>query len=442
MNSTLNQPILVIGTGYVGLVTGTCLAELGKKVICLDNNSAKIDALTKGTLPFYEPDLEQLLQKNTASGNLSFRHRLDQIVDSVSLILITVGTPTEPQTGHANLSAIKTVISEIAGLIKSAKTIVIKSTVPPGTTRQLQKMMNQLNPEICCDFVCNPEFLREGAAVYDFMNADRIICGAQTENAIDQMHTLYQALIQKNVPIIHTNLESAESIKYASNCFLATKIAFINEMSNLCEKVGADIDQVVAGMGIDPRIGSSYLKVGPGFGGSCFPKDTQALNQYAQDLKVPLTIINAVVHANAQRKKDMVHKIIQICQGRVKTKKMTILGLAFKANTDDIRDSPALDIILGLIEAGADLKVYDPAAMQNARSLLGTTVLFTESIEQALVSVEIIVIATEWPLFKDIDFSNLQSPKPMIIDLRNLYDPVIMQKKEINYISLGRPSGH
>ena len=439
MNSKLNQPILVIGTGYVGLVTGTCLAELGKKVICLDKDSTKIASLKQGMLPFYEPQLEALVQKNSASGNLSFRQAFDQILENVSLILIAVGTPTDPQTGRADLSAIKTVIAEIARAIKSPKTIVIKSTVPPGTTRQLQKMMNQINPQILCDFASNPEFLREGSAVYDFMHPDRIICGTQTANAISEMNALYSPLIQKNVPIIHTNLESAETIKYASNCFLATKIAFINEISNLCEKVGAHIDQVVEGMGIDPRIGASYLQVGPGFGGSCFPKDTQALNQCAEDLDIPLTIINAVIHSNAQRKKDMVDKIINTCTGSVKAKKITILGLAFKANTDDVRDSAALDIVQGLVEAGADLKVYDPAAMQNARSLLGTTLCFAESIEQALFAAEIVVIATEWPLFKEIDFSNLKTPKPLIIDLRNLYDPFIMQEKGINYISLGRP---
>lgn len=430
--------ITVVGTGYVGLVSGTCFAELGFKVICIDKDKHKIAQLNAHHIPIYEPTLEELAKKHARTQRLTFSTDLKSALEISDVIFIAVGTPPSPIDGRADLSYIEAVAKELSTLITDYKVIVIKSTVPVGTGQRMKKMIQSLNPNAQFDIVSNPEFLREGSAVYDFMQPDRIIVGVESERSKNIMTKLYSHFTKQNTPILYTDIESSELIKYAANCFLATKIAFINEMANLCEKTFANIDYVIQGLGLDKRIGPGYLQVGPGFGGSCFPKDSLALVSAAREVQSPLNIIEAVVKSNDLRKQQMVDKIIKACGGSVRGKRIAILGVAFKANTDDIRDSSALVIIQGLQLGGAHITIYDPAAMGTAQKVL-SGIEWAQNAGEAMRGKDAVVIVTEWEEFKELDFHVTGLAQPLVIDLRNLYDCQTLSEKGIRYYSIGRP---
>lgn len=437
--------ITMIGTGYVGLTTGTCTAELGAKaglkhkVICIDKDAEKINKLKLGQIPIYEPGLEILVQQNLERKCLEFDTHLKNAVLQSEVIFIAVGTPTCLNTNQTDLSYLSAALKELAPLLNESdyKVIVIKSTVPVGTGRYAAKMLRTLNPKAKFDMVSNPEFLREGSAVIDFMQPDRMIIGLESDSVREMMNRIYQPLIDQQIPVLYTDIESSELIKYTANCFLATKIAFINEVASLCEKTGANIELVTQGLGLDKRIGLQYLQPGPGFGGSCFPKDTLALMHAARTLGAPLTIVEAVVHSNEDRKNKMVDKIVEACGGSVQGKTLGILGLAFKANTDDIRESSAIVIVNALQKMGATLRVYDPAAMQTSASVL-PDVIFASDPYDAMSTADAVVIVTEWDEFKGLDFRS-QIKQPIIIDLRNLYEVEQMKQLGIPYSSIGRP---
>lgn len=433
--------ITMIGTGYVGLVSGACFSALGHRVTCLDNDVAKIAKLKKAIIPIYEIKLKDLVDENLAQKRLSFSTDLKSAIETAEVIFVAVGTPPCPVTGKADLQYVEGLARELAPLLTSYKVIVLKSTVPIGTGHRFKKIMQTINPEAKFDMVSNPEFLREGSAVSDFMNPDRIVIGSETKRSQNLMDRIYQPFLKQNIPILHTDIESSELIKYAANCFLATKIAFVNEIADLCEETGANIESVTEGLGLDRRIGPGYLQPGPGFGGSCFPKDTLALIQIAEALSCPLSVVEAVVRSNENRKKKMVQKILHICGGEVEGKRLAILGVAFKANTDDIRESSAMIIIEDLQKLGAKLRVYDPAAMEKA-SLELPAIEWSSSVSEAMKDAEAVIIITEWQEFKNLRFNNgiNQHKKPIIIDLRNLYDLKEMQGIDINYHSIGRPA--
>lgn len=459
--------IAVVGTGYVGLVTGVCFSELGFRVICLDKDKAKIEAIKQGKIPIHELTLTELLLKNVEQNRLHFDTHLPLAIEACDIIIIAVGTPTHPTTGKADLRFVTEVAEELAPQLNQHKIIVVKSTVPVGTGHRIKKIILNKNPKAQFTMVSNPEFLREGSAVFDFMNPDRIIVGSECAKARQCMNTLYNSFAQQGIPIIHSNIETAEMIKYAANCFLANKIAFVNEIASLCEVLNADVENVMLGMGFDKRIGSGYLKPGPGYGGSCFPKDTLALHHAAAEVKAPLKIIEAVINSNQQRKLAMIDKIISACNGEVAGKTLAILGVAFKANTDDVRDSAALTIIQGLHAAGAILKIFDPIAMDNAAKVMNhLPLIWADDIYQAILDTEAVVIVTEWTEFANLDLKRVKKlmkagtsrsnnrdhnrkgmshsdsselPAPLLIDLRNLYLPREVTEVGITYISIGRP---
>lgn len=435
---TKNVRITMIGTGYVGLVSGACFAALGHQVTCIDRDKNKISKLKNAEIPIYEANLKELVDENLANQRLSFSTELKAAIESAEVIFVAVGTPTCIVTGKADLQYVEGLAKELAPLLTSYKVIVLKSTVPIGTGQQFKKIIHAINPQAKFDMVSNPEFLREGSAVTDFMNPDRIVIGSETERSQNLMQAIYAPFLQKHVPMLYTDIESSELIKYAANCFLATKIAFINEVADLCEKTGANIENVIQGLGLDKRIGAGYLQPGPGFGGSCFPKDTLALIQIAEELACPLTVVEAVVESNEHRKKKMIQKIVNICGGDVALKRLAILGVAFKANTDDIRESSAMVIIQGLQKLGARLRVYDPAAMEKASTEL-PGVDWAHNVTDAIRDAEVLVIITEWEEFKNLKFHALDK-KPIIIDLRNLYDLREMKKMQLSYHSIGRPA--
>ncbi len=459
---TKNVNITMIGTGYVGLVSGACFAELGHQVTCVDNDKNKISKLKKAEIPIYEANLKELVDRHLSSKQLSFSTELKAAVETAEVIFVAVGTPACPVTGQADLQYVEGLARELAPLLTTSmnantyKVIVLKSTVPIGTGHRFKKIIQALNPDAKFDMVSNPEFLREGSAVADFMNPDRIVIGSESDRSRNLMNAIYDCFLQQQIPILHTDIESSELIKYAANCFLATKIAFVNEVADLCEKTGANIESVTEGLGLDKRIGPGYLQPGPGFGGSCFPKDTLALIQVADALDSPLSVVEAVVQSNESRKKKMIQKIVHICGG-VTLKRLAILGVAFKANTDDIRESSAMVIIQGLQELGAKLTVYDPAAMGKATLEL-SGVEWASSVQEAIKEAEAVVIITEWSEFKNIKFNSLNNDKgkgynkgnndltnnlkkkPVIIDLRNLYDLEEMQAQGVTYHSIGRPA--
>lgn len=436
------QNILFIGTGYVGLVSGTCFAEFGFNVTCVDQNKEKIENLNKGMIPLYEPELEALVHKNTQLGLLHFSGNLQEAFAKSDIIFIAVGTPANDATGEADLTYIDGVVKELAPLLNQYKLVVVKSTVPVGTTRRIAQNIKALNPNAKFDIASNPEFLREGSAVWDFLNPDRIIVGVETEKAKNLMEQLYAPLSSKDVSLFFTDLESSELIKYTANAFLATKIAFINEIANLCEETGANIESIAKGIGLDKRIGEGYLQPGPGFGGSCFPKDTKALAHVAKKTNAPLQIVNAVIKANEDRRHHMVEKIVKACDGTVHGKTLAVLGLAFKAKTDDVRESSAIQIVQELKKQGANIRACDPAAIHSAAQLL-KDVYYTIDLYDALEGSQAAIILTEWDEFKNLDFKRVKqlfsnNVNPLIIDLRNLYDTKTMENMGINYISIGR----
>ncbi len=424
---------LVIGTGYVGLVSGSCFAALGTSVTCVDIDKAKINNLKKGIIPIYENGLEALVKKCYRSKKLKFSSDIALELKNSDIIFIAVGTPSA-KDGSADLTYIYNVAKAIAKNAKNNCVIVTKSTVPVGTNDKVRDLIKKLNPKLRFEVASNPEFLREGNAVKDFMEPDRVIIGAANSAAFKKIAALYRPI--KNVKILHTDIRTAEMIKYTANAFLAMKVSFINEVADICESLGADIEKVSEGIGMDSRIGSKFLKTGPGFGGSCFPKDTLAMQRIARDAKAPSKIVEAVIKANDSRKINMAKKIIKACGGSVKGKKIGILGIAFKADTDDIRDSSALVIIEQLLKAGANISAYDPEGMENAKKYFGKRagLKFVSSKEEIIKSCNIISIITEWKEFKNIKTSALKGKT--LIDLRNLY--VSADMKGVKYISLGR----
>ncbi|MEJ2324993.1 MAG: UDP-glucose/GDP-mannose dehydrogenase family protein [Nitrospirota bacterium] len=430
----------IIGTGYVGLVTGVCFAEFGLNVTCVDKDRKKIAALKKGIVPFYEPGLEELLKKNLSTGRLSFSTKVADAVDSALVVFIAVGTPPRGD-GSADLKYVESVAKGIAARLNGYKVIVTKSTVPVGTGQKLRQIISKsLKGRVDFDIVSNPEFLREGAAIEDFMRPDRVIIGAHSQQAVAIMRDLYRPLYLIETPFVITDVQSAELIKYASNCFLATKVSFINEMANLCEKVDADVHTVAKGMGFDRRIGPKFLHPGPGFGGSCFPKDLNALHQIARNNQSPLRIVEAAVQANEAQRNLMVKKI-KTAMGSLEGKKIAVLGLSFKPNTDDIRDAPSVFIINRLIEEGAKPRVYDPVAMENAKAVL-PKVSFSKDPYSAAKGAHALVIVTEWNEFRNLELHRIKKllKEPYFFDLRNIYEPARMKEEGFKYFCVGRPT--
>ena len=433
--------VVMVGTGYVGLVSGSCFAEFGANVVCIDSDSAKIEQLKEGKIPIFEPGLDELVKKNVEQGKLIFSTSLEEFVPTADLVFIAVGTPTRRGDGMADLGYVFESAKQIAASLQGYTVIVDKSTVPVGTARKVREIVQLENPDADFDVASNPEFLREGAAISDFMRPDRVVIGVESEKAKNKLTELYRPLNLRETPILISNLESAELIKYASNAFLATKISFINEIANLCEKVGADVHHVSKAMGLDGRISSKFLHPGPGYGGSCFPKDTLALVKTAQAHDVRIGIVNEVVDYNDARKKSMSRRVINALHGEVEGKSIAVLGLAFKPETDDMRDSPSLDIIPNLLAAGADIRVYDPKAMDEAKPLLPGSVHFADNAEECITDADAVVLVTEWNEFRAL------TPKRYItllrgsvmVDLRNVYSPEEMTRSGLDYFSIGRP---
>jgi UDPglucose 6-dehydrogenase len=431
--------VAVIGTGYVGLVSGVCFAEFGLNVTCVDKDEAKISALNNGKIPIYEPGLEDLVAKNKSDQRLHFTTDLKSTVAKADVVFIAVGTPTRRGGGHADLTYVFEAAEEIGKALNGYTVIVTKSTVPVGTGRKVFEIISKVNPKAEFDVVSNPEFLREGSAIEDFMRPDRVVIGTESERAGEAMKALYRPLFLIETPIVITTLETAELIKYASNAFLATKIAFINEIADLCEKTNADVQAVSKGMGLDKRIGSKFLHAGPGYGGSCFPKDTLALVKTAQDVGSPLSIVQSVVESNDERKKKMAAKVLHACGGSLSGKTLAILGITFKPNTDDMREAASLDIVPALQKLGAKVRIYDPKGMEEAKSLF-SNVEWMSGPYEAMEKADAVVIITEWNEFRALDLEKAKGllKTPLMIDLRNIYRSQEMEKAGFDYVSIGR----
>jgi UDPglucose 6-dehydrogenase len=430
--------VAMIGAGYVGLVSGACFADFGHQVTCIDKDAAKIGALRSGEIPIYEPGLAELVESNVRQGRLEFAAQPSGI-DQAEAIFIAVGTPSRRGDGHADLSFVYQAIREIAPLISSAAVVITKSTVPVGTGDEIENILRQIRPDADIQVASNPEFLREGAAIQDFKHPDRIVVGSDDDRARKVLAEIYRPLYLNAPPIIYVSRRTAELIKYASNAFLATKITFINEMADLCEQVGADVQEVARGMGLDNRIGSKFLHPGPGFGGSCFPKDTSALIKTAHDHGVPLRLVETVSAVNEQRKRAMARKVVQALGGSVRGKTIAVLGLTFKPNTDDTRDSPAIPLITALHDLGAVVRGYDPAGMEQAKPLL-PDVHYCHNAYSAAEGADAVVIATEWEQFRALDLARLSSvmTQPVIVDLRNIYRAEEMRRAAFRYVPIGR----
>ena len=432
--------ICIIGTGYVGLVTGTCLSDFGLEVTCVDEDSEKIKGLNSGKVPIYESNLETLIKKNVTARRLNFTTDIKKAVIQSKAIFIAVGTPPN-HDGSANLKQIEEVAKEVARCINEYKVIVNKSTVPVGTTAKIKEIINKNQPTskpFDFDIVSNPEFLREGSAVYDFTHPDKIVIGTDSDRALKIMQEIYRPLYLIDTPFVITNPETAELIKYACNAFLATKITFINEIANLCDKVGADVHQIAKAMGLDGRISPKFLHPGPGYGGSCFPKDTEALYHFASTCEYDFKLLKGVISANKRQKELMIEKIKHHL-GDLKGKTIAILGLAFKQNTDDIRKSPAVDIIQLLLKEGANIKCFDPLAMDNTKKIL-PDITYCENEYETAKDSDALVIATEWNQFRNLDLLRIKEllKKPILIDLRNLYEPKKVKELDFVYEGVGR----
>jgi len=431
--------IAMIGSGYVGLVSGACFADFGHDVVCVDKDPAKIESLLAGKMPIYEPGLDGLVAANVRAGRLSFSTDLPSSVADADAVFIAVGTPSRRGDGFADLSYVRDAAREIGESIRKRCVVVTKSTVPVGTGDEVEKIIRQTAPEADFEVVSNPEFLREGAAIGDFKRPDRIVVGTEVEWAREYMREIYQPLFLNESPILFVSRRTSEVIKYAANAFLATKITFINEMADLCEKVGANVQDVSRGIGLDGRIGAKFLHAGPGYGGSCFPKDTLALMKTAQDHEAPLQIVEAVVRVNDLRKRAMARKVIAAMGGDVEGKRIAMLGLTFKPNTDDMRDAPAIVIAQGLIDAGAEVIAYDPEGMEAARSLM-PGVIMAEGAYEALQDADCAVIVTEWDVFRALALPRVLSTMRgnTLVDLRNIYKPEQMKAAGFHYVSVGR----
>ncbi|NVK17933.1 MAG: UDP-glucose/GDP-mannose dehydrogenase family protein [Methylocystaceae bacterium] len=432
--------IAMIGTGYVGLVSGACFSEFGTNVVCVDKDVTKIEKLHENIMPIFEPGLDKLVENNVSGGRLEFTTDLKEAVKSADAVFIAVGTPTRRGDGHADLSYVYAAAKEIAEAMDGYTVVVTKSTVPVGTGDEVEKIIRETRPDADFDVVSNPEFLREGSAIEDFMRPDRVVIGTESERAQDVMRQLYRPLFLIETPILFTERRTSELIKYAANTFLAAKITFINEIADLCEKVGADVQQVSKGIGLDGRIGKKFLHAGPGYGGSCFPKDTLALVKTAQQYESPLKIIETVVEVNKTRKQQMATKVIDACGGNVEGKKIAVLGVAFKPNTDDMRDSPSLDIIPALQKAGASVAAFDPEAMEEAAEML-PGVEWTENSYDTMDGADALVIITEWNEFRMLDKDRMKEllKAPVMVDLRNIYNRQEMKDAGFDYTCIGRP---
>ncbi|TXH85474.1 MAG: UDP-glucose/GDP-mannose dehydrogenase family protein [Rhizobium sp.] len=433
--------ITMIGSGYVGLVSGVCFADFGHDVICVDKDASKIEALRRGEIPIFEPGLDHLVADNVRAGRLSFATDVETSVAASDVVFIAVGTPSRRGDGHADLSYVHAAAREIAQHVKGFTVIVTKSTVPVGTGDEVERIVRETNPDADVAIVSNPEFLREGAAIEDFKRPDRIVIGLNDERARSVMTEVYRPLYLNQAPLLFTSRRTSELIKYAANAFLAMKITFINEMADLCEKVGANVQEVSRGIGLDGRIGSKFLHAGPGYGGSCFPKDTLALAKTAQDYDSPVRLIETTVSINDNRKRAMGRKVIAAMGGDIRGKAIAVLGLTFKPNTDDMRDSPAISIIQTLQDAGATVTGYDPEGMGNARLVIDN-IAYADDAYSAAHDADALVIVTEWNQFRALDFARLKSvmKAPLLVDLRNIYRHDEVTKHGFAYTSVGRPS--
>jgi UDPglucose 6-dehydrogenase len=431
--------IAMIGSGYVGLVSGACFADFGHQVICVDNDPCKIDALKRGEMPIYEPGLAELVGNNARQGRLSFTTEVAEPVAQADAVFIAVGTPSRRGDGHADLTYVFDAARDVVRAIDGFTAVITKSTVPVGTGDEVERVMRQSRADADFAVVSNPEFLREGAAIRDFKHPDRIVIGAQDERAKAVMAEIYRPLYLNRSPIMYTERRTAELIKYAANAFLATKITFINEMADLAEKVGADVQEIARGIGLDNRIGSKFLHAGPGFGGSCFPKDTVALIKTGHDYEAPLRIIETVVAVNDQRKRAMARKVLAAAGGKLRDKTVAVLGLTFKPNTDDMRDSPSIPLITALQDMGALVRAYDPEGMEQARDVL-TGVTYTENAYDCARGADVVVIVTEWEQFRALDLDAIKAAmnKPVMVDLRNVYPPEEVTRYGFAYTGIGR----
>ncbi|WP_343079923.1 UDP-glucose/GDP-mannose dehydrogenase family protein [Ostreiculturibacter nitratireducens] len=432
--------IAVIGTGYVGLVSGVCFSDFGHDVVCVDKNPQKIAMLQDGKIPIYEPGLDDLLARNVAAGRLSFSQDLARAVDGADAVFIAVGTPTRRGDGHADLTYVMAAAEEIGAALTGYTVVVTKSTVPVGTNRAVARAIANVRPDAEFDVASNPEFLREGAAIDDFMRPDRVVVGVTSERARDVMGGIYRPLFLRDFPILYTGLETAEMIKYAANAFLATKITFINEIAALCERVGADVKDVSKGIGLDGRIGNKFLHAGPGYGGSCFPKDTRALARIGQENGVPMQITETVIKVNDEVKRRMIEKIVDLCEGSVNGKSIAVLGVTFKPNTDDMRDAPSLTIVPSLVGGGAKVRVVDPQGRREGEALL-PSVAWMDDAYEAAKDADCVVILTEWNEFRALDLKRLASgmAAPRMADLRNVYSAKDAQAAGFtDYVGVGR----
>ncbi len=432
--------VAMIGTGYVGLVSGACFSEFGHHVVCVDKDVSKIDGLNTGKMPIYEPGLADLVGNNVAAGRLTFTTEFVDAVKAADAVFIAVGTPSRRGDGHADLSYVYAAAAEIADAVDGYTVVVTKSTVPVGTGDEVERIMAEANPDADVDVVSNPEFLREGAAIEDFMRPDRVVIGSDADRARDCMRELYRPLYLIETPIVFTGRRTSELIKYAANTFLTTKITFINEVADLCEKVGANVHDVARGIGLDGRIGRKFLHPGPGYGGSCFPKDTLALVSTARDFDSPLRIVEQVVTINDERKQQMAGRIIAAMGGDGAGKTVAMLGVTFKPNTDDMRESPSIDIVAGLQAAGATVRAYDPEGMGEAKEVM-TDVVWCDDTYECMSGADTVAIVTEWNEFRALDLERTKSllTKPVMVDLRNIYDPADMAAAGFDYFSIGRP---
>ena len=428
----------MIGTGYVGLVSGVCFADLGNDVVCVDKDIFKINKLKKGNIPIYEPGLSELVKKNYKSGRLSFTTNLSEAIKNSQVIFICVGTPTKKNSNAADLSQVFNVAKEIGKFIKSFKIIVTKSTVPVTTGDKIEKILLKNAKRKNFSVISNPEFLREGDAINDFFFPDRIVIGTSDKRTNKLMHSLYAPLLSKGAKYVNSSRRGAELIKYASNAFLATKITFINELANLSEKIGVNIEDISIGMGLDKRIGGRFLRAGPAYGGSCFPKDTRAIVDTAKEFKTDLSIIKNVIKSNENRSKILLNRVSKLLKNKIKNKRITFLGVTFKANTDDMRESSSLVMIPSLISKGAKIKYYDPSGYKKDFDKF-KNVSFSENIKSACIDADMIIIHTEWNDFKALNFKKLSSKKNVIVyDMRNILSPDKMKKDKINYFGIGR----
>jgi UDPglucose 6-dehydrogenase len=432
--------IAVIGTGYVGLVSGACFSDFGHHVICVDKDAGKIEALERGVMPIFEPGLGALVERNVRDGRLFFTTHLPSAVADAEAVFIAVGTPSRRGDGHADLSYVYSATKEIAAALKCPAAVVTKSTVPVGTGDEVERIIRETAPEAIAWVVSNPEFLREGAAIDDFKRPDRIVIGTDDDKAMEIMREVYRPLYLNEAPLLFTSRRTAELIKYAANAFLATKITFINEIADLCEVVGANVKDVSRGIGLDNRIGPKFLHAGPGYGGSCFPKDTLALLKTAEDYQTPLRIVEAVASVNEARKRAMGRKVTQALGGDARDKTVAILGLTFKPNTDDMRDAPSLSIVRALQDAGARVRGYDPEGMEQARPMM-PGVEFCENPYQCVKDADAAVIVTEWNVLRALDLDELARTmrQPILVDLRNVYPPEDAEAAGLRYYGIGRP---